>query len=169
MVCNFLSRDSKNTGIDVNIPSTSLVLSAILSFVTSCHWFYRKIYKTNKTIPHSLLLVRSSHFEGSSTQNILFRIETTRRCQPNAGVKLDCPPPSPHPSTSKTVLDSAFHTVDSGFQVLDPGQWNLYSRLDAKRYRHPNSWSCIPDVKPQFPTAQAKLSRIPLHGASQWA
>ena len=34
-----------------------------------------------------------------------------------------------HVRESKTVLDSGFHTVDSGFQVLDPSlcQWNLES------------------------------------------
>ena len=42
-------------------------------------------------------------------------------------------PGSPHLRGSKTVLDSRFHSVDSGFQVLDLGlcQWNLDSGFQS--------------------------------------
>ena len=41
-------------------------------------------------------------------------------------------PWSPHLRGSKTVLDSGFHSVDSGFQVLESShcQWNLDSGFE---------------------------------------
>ena len=55
---------------------------------------------------------------------------------------------SPCVSESKTVLDSGFHGVDSGFQVLDSSfcQWNLDSGFVNGI---PNSLSCIPDSRAQ--------------------
>ena len=53
---------------------------------------------------------------------------------------------SPNVKESKTVLDSGFHAVDSGFQVLDctlfvSATWILGSIFS----RIPNSLNCIPD------------------------
>ena len=59
---------------------------------------------------------------------------------------------SPRARESKTVLDSGFHTVDSGFQVLDSSlcQWNLDSGFQLLVwFRIPYSLSCIPDSKVQ--------------------
>ena len=78
---------------------------------------------------------------------------------------------SPHVRESKTVLDSGFHTVDSGFQYLslELGFWIpvVSGILD--------SLSCFPDSKDQdsgfhkqkflgFWILQAKISQIPESG-----
>ena len=66
---------------------------------------------------------------------------------------------SPHVRKSKTFLDSGFHAVDSGFQVLDSSlcHWNLDSGFQ------PLVGFPIPYAEFRIP--QAKISRIPLHGA----
>ena len=59
---------------------------------------------------------------------------------------------SPRARESKTVLDSVFHAVDSGFQLLDPSlsQWNLESGFQSLvGFGIPDSLSCIPDSKVQ--------------------
>ena len=42
---------------------------------------------------------------------------------------------SPHVRESNNVLDSGFHTVDTGFQALDPNlcQWNMDSGLSCSK------------------------------------
>ena len=58
---------------------------------------------------------------------------------------------SPHVRKSKTVLDSGFHAVDSGFQVVNPNS------LSVEQFKFqipivsgiPDSLSCIPDSKAQ--------------------
>ena len=55
---------------------------------------------------------------------------------------------SPHVRESKTVLDSWFQAVDSGFQVLD--------QVFFSETFIPDSLSCIPDSK-----AQGSWSSIP--------
>ena len=66
----------------------------------------------------------------------------------------------PHVRESKTVLDSGFHAVDFGFQVLDSWlcHWNLdsgFRRLVGFR---------IPMVIVGFRISRAKISRIPQSG-----
>ena len=66
---------------------------------------------------------------------------------------------SPHVTESKTVLDSGFHALISGFPVLDSrllvkfGFWNpIFSRV-------PDFLSCIPDSKAQnFPESGIQIS-----------
>ena len=66
---------------------------------------------------------------------------------------------SPHVTESKTVLDSGFHALNSGFPVLDSrllvkfGFWiPIFSRV-------PDSLSCIPDFKAQnFPESGIQIS-----------
>ena len=66
---------------------------------------------------------------------------------------------SPHVRESKTVLDSGFHALNSGFSVLDSrllvkfGFWiPIFSRV-------PDSLSCIPDSKAQnFPESGIQIS-----------
>ena len=51
-------------------------------------------------------------------------------------------------SESKTVLDSGFHAMDSGFQIVDFGAFVSGIWIpDSNRWRH--SVSCIPDPKAQ--------------------
>ena len=83
---------------------------------------------------------------------------------------------SPHVRESKTVLDSGFHAMDSGFSLLD-----LKSFSVDLGFRIPivsgilDSYSCIPDSKAQdsgfhkqnfliFRILQAKISGIPESG-----
>ena len=70
---------------------------------------------------------------------------------------------SPRARESKTVLDSVFHAVDSGFQLLDPSlsQWNLESGFQSLvGFGIPDSLSCIPDsTSRNFPGSRI---RIPL-------
>ena len=62
---------------------------------------------------------------------------------------------SPHGMESITILDSSFHSGDSGFQVLDSGfwilcQWKLLNCiLDSSGWWDPDSLSCVPDSKAQ--------------------
>ena len=75
---------------------------------------------------------------------------------------------APNVRESKTVLDSRFHAVDSGFQVLDielfvRGTWIP----DANRWWDPDSLSVIPEAqdsvfhKQKFPDSAI---RIPYEG-----
>ena len=58
---------------------------------------------------------------------------------------------SPHVKKSKTVLDSGFHAVDSGFQVVNPNSLSV----EQFKFQIPivsgitDSLSCIPDSKAQ--------------------
>ena len=82
---------------------------------------------------------------------------------------------SPHVRESKTVMDSGFHAVDSGFRLLDS---RSFSGLDSRfqlsvRCRIPTAvfrigMPRIPDSTsqklPRFRIPQAKIALIPLHG-----
>ena len=68
----------------------------------------------------------------------------------------------PHVRESKTVLDSGFHTVDFGFQVLDSSicQWNLKSGFQSLvGFRI--LWAVFLIPKPRIPDSTAKIARIP--------
>ena len=83
---------------------------------------------------------------------------------------------SPHVRESKTVLDSGFHAVDSGFQLLDSRSYTVELGFRIPIVRGiPDSDSCIPDSKaqdsgfhkqkfPRFRILHAKISRIPESG-----
>ena len=88
---------------------------------------------------------------------------------------------SPHVTESKTVLDSGFHTVEFGFQVLDSSlcKWSLDSGFQSLvgfrtpctvfrilKPRIPNS-TCT--IFPDFGSRKQKFSGIrnPLHGANR--
>ena len=71
----------------------------------------------------------------------------------------------PHVRESKTVLDSGFHTVDFGFQVLDSSicQWNLKSGFQSLvGFRI--LWAVFLIPKPRIPDSTAKIARIPESG-----
>ena len=75
---------------------------------------------------------------------------------------------SPRARESKTVLDSVFHAVDSGFQLLDPSlsQWNLESGFQSLvGFRIP--WAVFRIPKPRIPDSTSRnfpgsRIRIPL-------
>ena len=83
---------------------------------------------------------------------------------------------SPHVRESKTVLDSGFHAVDSGFQLLVSRSYTVELGFRIPIVRGiPDSDSCIPDSKaqdsgfhkqkfPRFRILHAKISRIPESG-----
>ena len=76
---------------------------------------------------------------------------------------------SPYVRESRTVLDSGFHTVDSGFQVFGFQYLSVELVLWIPIViRVPDSLSCIPDSQVPFhpiPESTAKIFRIPLHGS----
>ena len=57
---------------------------------------------------------------------------------------------APHVRESKTLLDSGFHAVDSGFQLLDfrPFSVEIWFRIRIVS-GIPDSYTCIPDSKAQ--------------------
>ena len=68
---------------------------------------------------------------------------------------------SPHIRKSNIVLDSGFHAVNSGFQVLDSSlcQWNLNSVFQSLLgFRTP--WAVFRIPKPRIPDSTDKNSRI---------
>ena len=77
---------------------------------------------------------------------------------------------------SKTLLDSGFHAVDSGFQLLDSRSFSVELGFRIRIVSGiPDSYSCIPDSKaqdsgfhkqkfPRFRIPNAKISRIPESG-----
>ena len=77
---------------------------------------------------------------------------------------------------SKTVLDSGFHAVDSGFQLLGSRSYTVELGFRIPIVSGiPDSHSCIPDSKaqdsgfykqkfPRFRILRAKISRIPESG-----
>ena len=83
---------------------------------------------------------------------------------------------SPHVRESKTVLDSGFHAVDFGSQLLDSRSYTVELGFQIPIVGGiPDSDSCIPDSKaqdsgfhkqkfPRFRILHAKISRIPESG-----
>ena len=70
---------------------------------------------------------------------------------------------SPHVRESKTLLDSGFHAVDSGFQLLDSRSFSveLWFRIRIVS-GIPDSYTCIPDSKAQDSGFhKQKFSKIP--------
>ena len=86
---------------------------------------------------------------------------------------------SPHVRESKTLLDSGFHAVDSGFHLLDSRSFSVELGFRIRIVSGiPDSYTCIPDSKaqdsgfhkqkfPRFRIQNAKIFRIPLHGATK--
>ena len=82
-------------------------------------------------------------------------------------------PVSPHVRESKTVLDSGFNFVGSGFQVLLSTSFSVELRFRISIASGiPDSYSCIPDSNardsglqkqkfPRFRNPHAKISKIP--------
>ena len=73
----------------------------------------------------------------------------------------NCIPLSLRVTKSKTVLDSGFHPMDSGFQVLDfgPCQWNLDSGFQSLvGFRIP--WAVFQIPEPRIPDSTSKIARI---------
>ena len=56
---------------------------------------------------------------------------------------------SPHVRGSKTVMDSGFHSVDSGFRLLDSRSFSGLGFQIPVVSEMPDSYSCIPDRKAQ--------------------
>ena len=57
---------------------------------------------------------------------------------------------SPLVRESKTLLDSGFHAVDSGFQLLDSRSFSVELGFQIRIVRGiPDSYTCIPDSKAQ--------------------
>ena len=83
---------------------------------------------------------------------------------------------SPHVRESKTLLDSGFHAVDSGFQLLDSRSFSVELGFRIRIVSGIlDSYTCIPDSKaqdsgfhkqkfPRFRIPNAKISRIPESG-----
>ena len=66
-----------------------------------------------------------------------------------------------HVREPKTVLDSGFHAVDSGIQVLNASlcQWNLDSRFQLLvGFRIP--WDVFRILKPRIPDSTSKILNI---------
>ena len=63
----------------------------------------------------------------------------------------------PHIRESRTVLDSGFHAVDSGFQVLDSSlcQWNVDSGFQSL-VGFPIPWAVLRIPKPMVPDSVSK-------------
>ena len=81
---------------------------------------------------------------------------------------------SPDESESKSVLDSGFHAVDSGFQVLDSTlcQWNLDSWFQYW-LGFPILWTVLRIPKPRIPDSSNTIFtdsgiRIPLRYAKSF-
>ena len=73
---------------------------------------------------------------------------------------------SPHVRETKTVMDSGFHAVDSGFRLLDS---RSFSGLDSRfqlsfRMGMPRIPDSTSQKFPRFRIPQAKIALIPLHG-----
>ena len=67
---------------------------------------------------------------------------------------------SPQVRESKTVLDSRFHAVDFGFQVLDfslSGTWIWIPIVSVIS----DSLSCMADFKLRSPDSKSKIPEIP--------
>ena len=83
---------------------------------------------------------------------------------------------SPHVRESKTLLDSGFHAVDSGFQLLDSRSFSVKLWFPIRIVSGiSDSYTCIPDSKtqdsgfhkqkfPRFWIPNAKISQIPESG-----
>ena len=66
---------------------------------------------------------------------------------------------SPHVTESKTVLDSGFHALNSGFPVLNSRLLVKFGFWIPIFSRGPDSLSCIPDSKAQnFPESRIQIS-----------
>ena len=82
----------------------------------------------------------------------------------------------PHVRESKTLLDSGFHAVGSGFHLLDSRSFSVELGFRIRIVSEiPDSYTCIPDSKaqdsgfhkqrfPRFRIPNAKISRIPESG-----
>ena len=64
---------------------------------------------------------------------------------------------SPHVRESKTVLDSGFHAVDSGFQLLGSRSYRVELGFQIAIVSGiPDSHSCIPDPRPRILDSTSK-------------
>ena len=64
---------------------------------------------------------------------------------------------SPHVRESKTVLDSGFHAVDSGFQLLGSRSYTVELGFQIPIVSGiPDSHSCIPDPRPRILDSTSK-------------
>ena len=83
---------------------------------------------------------------------------------------------SPHVRESKTLLESGFHAVDSGFQLQDSRSFSVELGFRIGIVSGiPDFYTCIPDSKahdsgfhkqklPRFRIPNAKISQIPESG-----
>ena len=117
----------------------------------------------------SIYLCRTGFFSSSVSSSCL-RVILDLSALPSTS-KMS--PVSPHVRESKTVLDSGFNFVGSGFQVLLSTSFSVELRFRISIASGiPDSYSCIPDSNardsglqkqkfPRFRNPHAKISKIP--------
>ena len=130
----------------------------------------------------SIKRVSGRIFKGKSCRGVVNKRRKIFRFKPSAAEKKQHANSS-HVASSKTVLDSGFHALDSGIQVLysfvsglwipsvycswDSGFLERYSELQSPRFRIPeeNFSQSLDSTRTNYWDSGVRIS---LRGASQW-